>query len=243
MVATTSTRPAKLIAYHGDPKIKTAILKQLAKHRKADQLVQGYGYWDDGRGCAVGCTLHSDNHSEYETRFGIPVVLPRLKDRIFDGLPVKLARRWPERFMSAIQPGADLSGVWPKFALWLLMDQKAGTIRVAKTAKEKRVIAAVGELYASVVRGESVPASAWVEARSVAAYVARAAAYVAAYAAYVAAYAAADAYAATAATVAATVAATAATTATAKNARECHMVVMADKLIELIEACSPKGGL
>lgn len=87
-----------LVAYHNDQQIKSEILAQLARHRAADDLVQGhYGYWRDGKGGAVGCTIHSGNHIEYETRFGIPVATAKLEDDIFEGLSLEDARAWPER--------------------------------------------------------------------------------------------------------------------------------------------------
>jgi len=109
-----------LIAYHGREADKIKILRQLADHRAADELVQGYGYWRSGRGCAVGCTLHSNDHMEYEVRFGIPVAIARLEDVIFEGLPVDLARAWPERLMTAVRPGSDLSRVHWHLLDWLL---------------------------------------------------------------------------------------------------------------------------
>ncbi len=109
-----------LIAYHGREADKAAILKQLAQHREADALIQGHGYWIDGKGCAVGCTVHSDDHMAYETQFGIPVAIAHLEDSIFEGLPVNLARQWPERLMAAIQPGSDLSRVHWYLLHWLL---------------------------------------------------------------------------------------------------------------------------
>jgi hypothetical protein len=109
-----------LIAYHGRAADKAAILATLSRHREADALVQGYGYWKDGKGCAVGCTINSGDHAEYEPRFGIPQALARLEDSIFEGLPVDLARQWPERFMGAIAPGADLSRLHWHLLHWLL---------------------------------------------------------------------------------------------------------------------------
>lgn len=109
-----------MIAYHNDPTVKADILEQLRRHREADELIQNESYWADGKGCAVGCTLHSSNHEEYEPRFGIPVELALIEDAIFEYLPVEWARRWPERFMGAIEPGADLSLVAWKFLRWLV---------------------------------------------------------------------------------------------------------------------------
>lgn len=108
-----------MIAYHNDPTIKKNILKQLRAHAKADEIVKGR-YWEDGKGCAVGCTIHSNDHHAYEARFGIPEVLARVEDAIFEGLPNDRARGWPVAFMSAIVPGTDLSRVHWAFLHWLL---------------------------------------------------------------------------------------------------------------------------
>ena len=45
-------------AFHNDATIKSAIMAGLAVHRAADELVQG-SYWENGKGCAVGCTLET----------------------------------------------------------------------------------------------------------------------------------------------------------------------------------------
>ena len=119
---TTETTPAPLLAYHGDKRIKSTYLKRVRDHRKADQLVQGFGYWQDGRGCAVGCTIHGSSHEAYETELGIPRQIAYLEDRFFESLPKEIARQWPERFLSAITPGRDLSLVLPRFMEWLLIE-------------------------------------------------------------------------------------------------------------------------
>src|SRR5579863_6488477 len=101
-------RKPTMLAYHNDQAIKDAILARLAAHAMADEFVKGQ-YWENGKGCAVGCTIHSSNYSEYEHRFGIPQMLAHLEDCIFEGLPNGNAKAWPLRFMSAIEPGRDLS--------------------------------------------------------------------------------------------------------------------------------------
>ena len=110
-----------MLAYHNDPQIKADILAQLERHRAADELVKGQ-YWKDGKGCAVACTIHSDDHAEYEVRFGIPQMLARFEDRIFEGLSDDLSQEWPIRFMSSIEPGQDLSLVGWRFLHRLLID-------------------------------------------------------------------------------------------------------------------------
>jgi len=37
-----------------------------------------------GKGCAVGCTIHSSKHSDYELELGLPSWLAYLEDGIFE---------------------------------------------------------------------------------------------------------------------------------------------------------------
>jgi hypothetical protein len=184
-------------AYHNDPAIKAKYLRRVRAHRKADEIVKGH-YWENGKGCAVGCTIHGSDRALYETELGIPIKLASLEDGIFENLPNGHALKWPEQFLSAIKPGADLNQVTDKFLHWLLIDPDDGVIRFAKTAKVKKAIQRVADLYAKNLCGEIVTLQDWSLART-AAYAAAAAAYAAyaaaadaaAYAAYAAAYAAA----------------------------------------------------
>jgi hypothetical protein len=116
--------PAEItLAYHNDPALKRKIVTQLAAHREAGELVKGER-WRNGKGGAVGCAIHSRNFAEYETCLGIPRMLARLEDHIFDELLDEKAQLWPEQFMAAITPGSDLSRVGWTFLYWLLTDVK-----------------------------------------------------------------------------------------------------------------------
>src|SRR5580693_8962583 len=109
-------------AFHNEEKTKQTYLARVRAHREADEIIKGR-YWENGKGCAVGCTVHSSNHAAYEQMFGIPQTLARLEDRIFEGLPNEDAKAWPVSFMSAIEPGADLSRVHWQFLHWVLTDE------------------------------------------------------------------------------------------------------------------------
>ena len=147
-----------LIAYHGNSAEKDAILAQLARHRKADALVQGYGYWKDGKGCAVGCTIKSGDHMQYEPQFGIPVAIARLEDAIFESLPVDLARQWPERLMNAVQPGQDLSRVHWHLMHWLLTDETVNSGINHPLVKD--AVRQCADIMATLKDGGTVSASA-----------------------------------------------------------------------------------
>jgi hypothetical protein len=185
-----------MLAYHSDRKIKEKYLRRVLAHAKADRLVQGVA-WENGRGCAIGCTLEAYDHGRYETELGIPRIIARLEDGLFERLPKADAMKWPAQVLSAIKPGADLSGVWPKFAHWLMVDPEHGVIRWAKREDSKAAIKLVAALYESGVmptkedarkaRAAAAAAAAYDDAAAAAAY--------AAYAAYAAADAAAAAYA------------------------------------------------
>jgi hypothetical protein len=230
-------------AYHGNATLKARFVELIESHRAADRIVQGR-YWERGKGCAIGCSIESmrvlserndlahDNHAVYEEMIGVPRVLARLEDGIFEGLPANVAQSWPGRFAAAIRPGSDLSRVWPQFAVWLLIDPNDGVIRFARTNKARGAIQHVADLYRRQLDGTVVELSEWQNAS--AAY-ADADAYAAADpAADAAAYAVGDAYAAAdaAAYAAAYAAADIATYAVWQQAR----MRQADYLIALLEA-------
>jgi hypothetical protein len=266
---------ATMLAYHNDPAIKSALIASLEDHAAHDRIKQG-SYWQDGKGCAVACTLQGvdeiaaihGKHQMYEVYFGVPQAIARLEDRIFEGLDNTLAMRWPLRFAAAIRPGADLSMVVPRFLRWLLSERLLLRVTKDKYPRAWQAIADVATLYREwCVDGvrpsrdrfeEAAAADADAAADAAAAYAAYAAyaadayaaadadaaaaaadaaAAYAAYAAYAAAAyaaAAADAYAAAAAADAA--AAYAADAAAADAAHKAEFSLMADKLIELLEA-------
>ena len=171
-------------AYHGDPAIKAEYLARVAAHRAADELLQGYAYWRDGKGCAVGCTIHSDDHARYETALGIPRMLACLEDAIFEGLPQAAARAWPERFLAAIEPGTDLSRVGWQLLRWLLTDPGINPgIEHPLVAEAVRQCAAVLE---SPCAGRPIDVSAPYAARIAARIAARSASYAARSAPYAA---------------------------------------------------------
>lgn len=109
----------RLIAFHGKREIKDKYLARVRAHRKADQLVQGV-YWEQGKGCGVGCTIHSDLHAKYERLLGIPEELALMEDVIFERLPLEEAVNWPVQFLAAIRVGADLTEVPAQLGYWLL---------------------------------------------------------------------------------------------------------------------------
>jgi hypothetical protein len=184
-----------LRAFHNDSRIKAKFVKRVKFHRKADEIKHGI-YWENGKGCAVGCTVHNDDypHLAYETELGIPIIIARLEDHIFENLTNAKALDFPLQFLQAIPVGADLSLVWPRLAVWMLEDEKHGVLQYARDdAKATQAIRRVTALYQDLIDGKDVTANQFENAAD-AAYAAYAVANAAdaADAAY-AAYAVADA--------------------------------------------------
>lgn len=204
----TQNTTEPFVAFHNKKATKRKYIDRLKSHATADEIIKGR-YWEKGRGCAVGCTIHSGDHQQYETELGIPTHLAYLEDVIFERLPNGASKEWPVRFLSAVRVGADLSLVWPKFAVWLLIDPKDGVIRFANTDRTRECTKNVAALWQRVIDGESIESLKD----------------------EFAAAAAADAWRAAAATAADAAAWRAAATADADAWR-----AMSDKLIELLEA-------
>ncbi len=215
-MTTTATKP--LISYHGKPAIKRKYLARVRAHRKADDFLQGQGSYD-GKGCAVACTMHKYDHALYETEIGVPIELARLEDSIFEGLSKADCKAWPVRFIAAIPVGKDLSLVWPKFAVWLLIDETDGVLQFAKGYDDcESAIKRVADLYQQKIDGQDVTRAADSAAYSAAASAADSAAdSAAARAAYRAAARAAD------------------------SAREKFWIRCANKLESLLKNCEAKG--
>ena len=152
-----------MIAYLGKPEVKEMYMLRVQEHRRLDDLQQRFGYYnfDEKRQrhsmCAVGCTIHSGKHADYETLLGIPRTLAKLEDCIFEGLPVNDARQWPERFLSSITVGADLSLVWYRFAAWLFTD------------RNRAAIDSVAALYRRAIGGDMPTRAEWHKAADAAA--------------------------------------------------------------------------
>jgi hypothetical protein len=219
-------------AFHNDPELKQKYLDRVLAHQKADEIIKGR-YWENGKGCAVGCTIHSDDHSAYETELGVPKWLALLEDRIFEGLPNNEAKAFPALFLDAINVGADLEKIKIQMLIFIVESARAST-------KNKRSLAAIDGVLVEL-RKDVLDLDALKKARAAAAYAAYAA-DAAAYSAYAAAavYAADAAYAAYAAYAAVADAASAAAYsayAATDAAAEKEYSKFANKLLELIRGC------
>jgi len=157
---------------------KQMLLDRIAAHERADEIAKGV-YWQNGKGCAVGCLVHGNDHLKLANLIGIDVRVVFVVDAIFEGLPDAEAKTFPRQFVEAIPTNTDLSLTWPRFAHALLVDPTIGVIRFASGSELLRV----ARLYRRWINSGKQPASELFDAAADAAYATSSAARTAALAA------------------------------------------------------------
>jgi len=179
----------------------------VAAHVAADSIMQGT-YWDavSKSGCFIGCLAHEDNPAFNETAYGLPVMVQRIAENIFEALPADEAKKFFAALPSAVNcDGKNLTNVgWQFLAAELrsLPKQPAKIQAVIDPVITGMDLLASGQEWAAAAAARVVAYGANAAADSAAAAAAAAAA------ARAAAYGA-DAYAARAAARAANAAAAA----------------------------------
>ena len=163
----------QLQSYNNDENLKKIFLEEIIKHRKADQIIQGTYGEENGKwkGCAVGCSIHSLNirlgkkystsdHSVYEKELGIPEWLARLEDTIFEGLPIKDAKKWPEKFAKAIPVGVNLEYIKWHFCAFLLKENidRVLKLKISDELKEQ-VVKAINQVLS--VHEKAIETGKW----------------------------------------------------------------------------------
>lgn len=96
----------------------------VAEHIKADAVFQDM-YWDEEaqKGCFIGCLVHGNRPEIIEERYGIPMMITRIAEAIFERLPADEAKQFFADFPAAINnDGKDLSRVGWQFLAQTLRD-------------------------------------------------------------------------------------------------------------------------
>jgi hypothetical protein len=91
--------------------------QQVAAHVAADSITQGV-YWDESnkRGCFIGCLAHSEDPGINEQTYGLPVMVQRIAESIFEALSDDEAKAFFAALPDAVDcDGKDLSKVGWQF--------------------------------------------------------------------------------------------------------------------------------
>jgi hypothetical protein len=85
------------------------LAQEVKKHIDADSVTQGY-YWEDGKGCFIGCLAHGNDVQQLSVTYGLPSALARICEAIFEGLSPEDAKQFFADFPDAIgYDGKNLS--------------------------------------------------------------------------------------------------------------------------------------
>ena len=107
--------------------------EEVVKHVEEDRVVQAV-YWNGSTGCFIGCLSHSGDTLKIEEKYGLPVMVQRIAESIFEDLPAKESVAFFAAFPEAVAcDGKDLSRVgWQFMAAELrsLPTQSAVTARI-----------------------------------------------------------------------------------------------------------------
>jgi hypothetical protein len=139
-----------VLSFNNDSELKKQILAQLKKHHDADEIIKGK-YWENGKGCAVGCVAHTSEkpHALVQEKYGIDIKINYLIDNIFEELPNELAKTWPLRIFEAIPTGIDTRNFINLFNSKVLIDPEFGLVKIS----DKPFIKTMGELLFKVGSG------------------------------------------------------------------------------------------
>lgn len=159
----TATATPPLKAFHGDAQLKEQLLDQVELHRKADEIVGGAYFEKTGgklQACGIGCIMHDPDggHMAMAERLNIPPALVYLYEGIFEALPRGEQRQkdFPGQFLAAIEVGADLTNIWPRFAAWMMLDEEWGLAPKTENEEVKAICKRVGEAYQRMDAGEII---------------------------------------------------------------------------------------
>ena len=154
------------LSFNSDPELKARYLEQLEAHAAADEIVQGQ-YWENGKGCAIGCLVHGHGHEELARMLDIPEGILRLVDRLFESLPNAEAKTFAVEWFRDVPVGADLSLVTNKFLVSVLKRNLELPV-VRENTVVREVTEQVIALHERVIAGEVVSRGEWQAARAAA---------------------------------------------------------------------------
>jgi len=137
-----------MLTFFNDPQLKAALLARLEGHRLADEIVQ-HDYWQNSKGCLIGCAIHGNNALKFEHEFGLSVYVARLGEYFFETFPLDKAKTLPVEIIEAIPVGVDSSLVWPHFWHWQVTDPKHGLLCLPLQSNIVDLLKRVDALYAT----------------------------------------------------------------------------------------------
>ena len=150
----------QLLSFHNKPDLKQQYLKRVISHYKKNEIT-ATETWSNGKGNAIGCTVHSINLIEFEKQLGIPQLLGYIENKIYLGLEPKQAPKFPSEFLSNVPIGKNLKPVALKFLAWILEQSDAKIKSLPKNYVARLIIKETIETIRGLISGKEMNSGIW----------------------------------------------------------------------------------
>jgi len=141
---------AVIPAFAGSHEIKRDLISRVRSY-KATETLTDHVPWEDLKEPSGRLRVGAYKWSNYPAELGIPDNLAYIQECLFEGMPFNQSMELPERFLSSIPVGADLSLAWSRFAVWLF------EVELERYATSKPVAA----LYSRRIAGDEPSDDDW----------------------------------------------------------------------------------
>ncbi len=101
--------------------MKAELLARLREHADNGTLRFGATQWDGQGGSPLGISVQGGDSGDYASRYGYPLALASLLDPMTAYAAPDMAEDYALRWVSSVEPGADLSAVPQRIAQYLLI--------------------------------------------------------------------------------------------------------------------------
>ena len=154
-------------AYFGSEEVKARYVKRMEDHIKADELIRNVGF-EDGKGCAVGCTLDRYSHKGFEDELGIPEWVAHLIDTLHENTSSDVWPTFSINFLKAVKPGVNLELIKPQFIKFILWRNLNRVLVLDISDELKEEITSAISLCIEAQDDKSKKSAAWSAAESAA---------------------------------------------------------------------------
>ncbi len=157
-----------MLSYLNDVKVKEKFVTRMQDHIDADELIRNVGF-ENGRGCAVGCTLNRYDPNAFENELGIPEWIAHIIDFIHDNASNDVWPSFALDFLNAVPVGKDLDCLKAKINIFILkLNKKRVESLDYLDEKIRHIVLSSINKCIELHNSESAAESAWSAARSAA---------------------------------------------------------------------------
>ena len=128
-----------MLTWHNEPHRRDKMVASMAAHILADRLVAGATGGSQQKGCTVACAYQSVigtwegcyDHAGLADHLGVPQWVPRLADRIYEGLPKDDQPAFSQAWLARLPVGVDVvtSGLSRRLMAWVIRESRGNMQR------------------------------------------------------------------------------------------------------------------